>query len=410
MSDRHDLLDLPILDELGAELARAFRAAEADEAPARPTPSSVTPSAAGAPFRAGRTPAPPSGRPPRRRPARLTRWAAVAAATAVAIGGVAVLDPWGGSGLGPAAASAAEVLRRAAGAAERDLTPALPRADQYAYTDIVSLDSATTIDGSGRSIRDSTEFALTRTRTWSSVGRPSVAVSRTLRKTPLGALPPALTLGPQELEATGPTPSNTPRRRPGTTDANGDERTPLGRDVYHLGAEELGADDLRAYPTDAAAILRRLRVATAGQSRSPNGALWVAINDALRETPLTPPLRAGLYRALAALPGVRLDGETTDRLGRRAVSLSYQEPGTWERETLLLDARTYGLLGTQEVVAANAGSTPRGVAPTTTTVERATVLAEDDPRPAYPAGTVTSESLVLHSGVTDSAGEAPADR
>jgi hypothetical protein len=398
MSDQHDLLDLPILDELGADLGRAFRAAEGRrDAPAA---SSRTHDAAEGSGFAARAAA--GGR--RRRGAR---WGVVAVAAAAVAGAFVAVDPWGGnSGLGPAQATAAGVLRRAAAVAQGDPATVLPRADQYAYADVLSLNSVVSVTGAGAAAHDETVFVLSRRQTWSSIAHRSVALERPLQETRPGAPPPALTLRPRDLEglrrATAPDRAQTV---PGRRDADGVVRVPLGRATYRLGQEELTAAELRGYPTEAAAILRRLRVATAGQGRSPNGELWVAINDALRDVPLPAPLAAGLYRALAAVPGVTLDGPTTDRLGRRAVRLSYQEPGTWERETLLLDARTFRRLGNQTVVASTAGPTPRGVATTRTTLDATTTVPRgDDPRPPYPAGTVTGESLVLRSGVTDRVG------
>lgn len=409
MSDQHDLLDLPILDELGGDLARAFRAAEGH----REDPAAS--SRAHGATKGSRAPARVAENRRGRRGLRSARWGAVAVAAAVVAGTLVAVDPWGGDrGLGPAQATAAGVLRRAATVASNDPAAILPRADQYAYSDVLSLTMGTLVatTGSATATPDETTFLLSRRQTWSSVAHRSVALERSLYETRPGAPPPALTLRPRDLDgrrrATAP---ERPQAVPGRREADGVVRVPLGRAVYRLGQEALTAAELRAYPTDAAAILRRLRVATADEGRSPNGELWVAINDALRDVPLPAPLAAGLYRALAALPGVTLDGPTTDRLGRRAVRLSYQEPGTWERETLLLDARSLRRLGNQTVVASRVGPTPPGVAPTRTTLDATTTVPHgDDPRPPYPVGTVTGESLVLRSGVTDRVGGPLVDR
>jgi hypothetical protein len=397
MSDRHDPLDLPILDELGDDLARAFRAAEHTAAGA--AAESTTPMA-------------PDGGPERhapRRPGVLRRrgrrWATGAVAATLTVGAVIVALPWGGDGqLGPAEATAAAVLRRAAGAAGRLPTNVPPRADQYAYTDELMLTSVTDVTGVGARAIARTSFLLGRRRTWSSTGHASVAVERTLRETLPGAPPPDLTLSPRELDAADDDIPPAPQRLPGRRASEEETRVPLGRAVYRLGDETLSAAALRSYPTDASSILRRLRASTAGQGRSPNGALWVAITDALRSVPVPAPLAAGLYRALAILPGVTLNGETVDRLGRRALRLSYQEPGTWERQILLIAADTYRRLGDQTVVAARVGVPARGVPPTRTTVDGASVPAGDDTRPPFPPGTVTSESLIVRAGVTDRVG------
>ncbi|WP_022928649.1 CU044_5270 family protein [Patulibacter americanus] len=381
MSDQHDLLDLPILDELGAEMARAFRAAEADGTRGvRPT---------GARRRAVRRVGPP----------------VAALITALAVGAAVVVAPWSGSGgLGPSEATAAGVLTRAAAVARAEGATRLPRAEQFAYTDELTVHGVYDAVASGASARRSAFFQLKRTRRWQSAARRGVATQRTLDETRPGALPPTLTVDPGELRADGRPPTAT-QTVPGDRLADGSIRTPLGRTKTSLGGEELSPAELRDYPTQPAAIVRRLRRATAGQGRSPNGELWVAINDALRGAPLPGPLTAGLYRALATLPGVTLDAPGTDRLGRRVTRLSYQEPGTWERQVLLLDARTYRRLGEQTVVASAPGPVPPGVPPKRTTVDRTTtVLQGDDPRPGFPPGTVLYETLVLRSGVADRVG------
>jgi hypothetical protein len=374
MSDRHDLLDLPILDELGADLSRAFRAAEAEARPAR------------------------RGRVPR------GRWPAFALAAALAVLAVVAVAPWTGPGtLGPADATAAQVLARAADVAARDGRTVVPGSGQYAFSDEVAVTGVFDAIARGPAARRSAVFQLTRRQTWQSATRPSVAKQWTLDETPPGALPPTLTVEREDLRPAGPGATST-QTVPGRRGADGSVRIPVGRARVALGSEELSAAAVRAYPTEPEAILRRLRTATAGQGPSPNGALWIAINDALRGPPLPGRLTAGLYRALATLPGVTLDGSARDRLGRQAVRLGYHEPGSRERRTLLLDARTYRRLGEQTVVASADGAVPNTAPPTATTAAGATTEAADAATPAFPAGTVLSESLVLRAGVTDRIG------
>lgn len=353
-SDQHDLLDLPILDELGDDLARAFRAAEAETRPAR------------------------RGRVPH------GRWRVVAVAAALAVLAVVAVAPWSGPGtLGPADATAAQVLARAADVAERDGRTLVPGPGEYAFSDEVAVTGAFDATATGPAARRSAVFHLTRRQTWQSATRRGVAKRWTLDQTQPGALPPTLTVRPEDLRPAGPG-TTTRQVVPGRRGADGSVRTPVGRAQVRLGSEALSADAVRDYPTDPAAILRRLRRATAGQGPSANGELWVAINDALRGPPLPGRLVAGLYRAAATLPGVTLAGSARDRLGRRAVQLGYQEPGSRERQTLLLDAATYRRLGEQTVVAPSDGTAGE--------------------TPAFPVGTVLYETLVLRAGVTDRLG------
>ncbi|MER5419831.1 CU044_5270 family protein [Streptosporangium roseum] len=62
--------------------------------------------------------------------------------------------------------------------------------------------------------------------------------------------------------------------------------------------------------------------------------------------PASPKVRASAYRILAALPGIRAEGEMTDPLGRRGQALSYQEeiePGLFSKVRIVVDPST-GLL------------------------------------------------------------------
>ncbi|SDM61075.1 CU044_5270 family protein [Nonomuraea jiangxiensis] len=68
--------------------------------------------------------------------------------------------------------------------------------------------------------------------------------------------------------------------------------------------------------------------------------------DILSGLPASPEVRASAYRILAALPGIRAEGEMTDPLGRRGPTLSYQEeiePGLFSKVQLVIDPST-GLL------------------------------------------------------------------
>lgn len=384
MSDQHDLLDLPILDELGGDLARAFRAAEAPSSRARRTAATLPAAAAS---------------PPRRRYGRRRRWATASVATVLAMGAAAALLPGDDpGGLGVDDAAAAGLLRRAAHLADGTNASAMPRKEQYAYSDVLSLASVINAEAtSGKTIRDSTTFVLGRRRTWSSAGRPGVAIQRTLAETSPGAPPPAMVVDPDDPEGDTGRPSTTATPRlPGERLADGSVRAPLGRARYTLGGEQLSPAQLLAFPTDPKAILARLRRTTAGRGPSPDGEVWAVINDALRDLPLPRALAAGLYRALALLPGVTVDGVITDRLGRRATRIGYQEPGTWERVTLLLDPRTSRRLGDQIVIAPTAVPRPSG--------EPSDGRPLNLPPSPYPAGTVIAETLVLRSGVTNRIG------
>ncbi|MGE4425883.1 MAG: CU044_5270 family protein [Solirubrobacteraceae bacterium] len=427
MPDRRDpSLDLPILDELGTELSRAFTAHEASSTPDTASTDSASLDAwqtlAGSPTRnaaptlvasptaegdrehhAAAPPAPDAAPPShaarraRGRPRPLLQWSVLGVVVAGVVAIVVAVSSGIGEGeLGPSDASARAVLDRAATTAERQAAVLPPRADEYWFRDEVNLNAAIDGDMAADDLRAATSFEMSRRRTWSSPDRPSMYLSRTFVRTKGGAAPPALRTGEDDRHDGAAVPL--PVLRP---DDPGTGRQALGRTPYVLGTA-LTREELLAYPTGPEAIRRRLAEDVADTGRSPNGAIWVAINDALPDVPLPPRLAAGMYRTLGRLPGVRLGGRTVDRLGRPALQITYQEPGTWERDVLLLDPDSYARLGDRSVVTRTAGTVPAGVPATVTTAADGTTgPTPADPRSPYPPGTITGESLVLKTGVTD---------
>ena len=83
----------------------------------------------------------------------------------------------------------------------------------------------------------------------------------------------------------------------------------------------------------------------------------VAIQDAYLEMPLRPAVRAAMLRYLAATPSLTYSGAATDRAGRNAVAFSVVSSyaGLPTRYTLLIDARTGGLLDYEETLTQTAG-------------------------------------------------------
>lgn len=83
----------------------------------------------------------------------------------------------------------------------------------------------------------------------------------------------------------------------------------------------------------------------------------VAITDLAREQPLPPPVRAAVLRYLAATPGLRLTGAVDDRSGRPglAVHLDTDHGGLPNRDTLIIDAVTGTLLGSEEMLTEDPG-------------------------------------------------------
>ncbi len=250
----------------------------------------------------------------RRRAARGGALTGVALTLAAGIAAVAVIVLTAStvSG-GPPAADAAVVLRTAANSILRQPSNALGPG-QYWYTKSVA-----TWSGPRRIFRD---------QEW--VGRDGAGVDRSL----VG--------GRRELQIT---------------------RLPSSARPFIFGQGAVSYAQLRALPTDMAALGARLDELAAGQQRALirkdewgplRGAggrafvLFTLIRSAF-EDPTSPALRAALYRLAASLPGVRLDGPLHDHAGRRGVGISVGL-GTLERFRIVINPGTGQLLETQRIL------------------------------------------------------------
>ncbi|SEG89668.1 hypothetical protein SAMN04489712_12421 [Thermomonospora echinospora] len=103
----------------------------------------------------------------------------------------------------------------------------------------------------------------------------------------------------------------------------------------------------------------------------------------LTTRPASPQVRAAAFRLLADTPGIRSIGTVTDRAGRRGIGLAARATkddggGTVYDEVLILEPKTYRILGEQQMIVKAAGPY-RGMAP----------------------GTVLSHTVVHHAGWTD---------
>jgi hypothetical protein len=83
----------------------------------------------------------------------------------------------------------------------------------------------------------------------------------------------------------------------------------------------------------------------------------MAIKDAYLEMPLPPSTRAAVLRYLAATPGLRIDGEVSDRLGRPGLAFSVDSDfsGLPTRYTAILDQASGRLLDFEEELTTRAG-------------------------------------------------------
>jgi hypothetical protein len=83
----------------------------------------------------------------------------------------------------------------------------------------------------------------------------------------------------------------------------------------------------------------------------------VAVTDLARERVLSPAVRADILRTVAKLPGIKYDGEVTDRAGRHglAFSLVSDYGGLPTRYTLIVDPAGGALLGYEQMLTTRAG-------------------------------------------------------
>jgi hypothetical protein len=144
---------------------------------------------------------------------------------------------------------------------------------------------------------------------------------------------------------------------------------------YLIGRVRLSRRELLAFPTDPDAIVARMRAAEPGATSAD---LFDGIAGALREAPAPPKLRAGLFGALARVPGVRLIGATHDPRGRVAVAIGL-DAGGGTRTELFLNPKTGELLA-----------------------ERVIITEPPAGRSALPAGTTLTSTVYLRRVPVDS--------
>jgi hypothetical protein len=122
----------------------------------------------------------------------------------------------------------------------------------------------------------------------------------------------------------------------------------IGLTRYRLGPIRLTRAGMLAFPTDPQTIYKRLNDAYQGNGHSREGEMFTEIGDALRETAVPAGLRAGLYGALALIPGVELVGDVTDRAGRHGTAVAFTEVGM--RNELIFDPATSEMLAERTVL------------------------------------------------------------
>jgi hypothetical protein len=141
---------------------------------------------------------------------------------------------------------------------------------------------------------------------------------------------------------------------------------------------------LRALPANVDALYKVVRrEAGKGSAAWQRHEMFTVIGDLLRRDPVPAPVRAALYRVAARIPGIRALGLTHDGLGRPALAIALNDTLYGERDELLFDPRTAGLLGETSVV------------------------VKPGPRYHVKPGTVRTGSTYITSGIVKRIGQHP---
>jgi hypothetical protein len=113
---------------------------------------------------------------------------------------------------------------------------------------------------------------------------------------------------------------------------------------------------LRSLPTDPKALLALIDKQSGQASPGRDAAVFSTIQVLMRRSVLPPRLRAALYGALAAIPGVHFAKDVTDAAGRHGVALYRIDEG-YLRTDVIIDPTTYAYLGHRAIVVKNHTST-----------------------------------------------------
>ncbi|MFJ4618927.1 CU044_5270 family protein [Streptomyces sp. NPDC088812] len=161
----------------------------------------------------------------------------------------------------------------------------------------------------------------------------------------------------------------------------------------HLADWSSSYNHLKTLPTDPDAMydwLRRMSqqgfmTAAVGSTwypvEEPEQAMLLAAGTVLEDTLLPPAQSAALYRAVARIPGVTVDEDAVDVLGRHAVAIARQGRKIPARVEWFFDSETHEFLGRRSVATEDSGGLKKG--------------------------TVTYDSAVVRRAVVDKAGERP---
>jgi hypothetical protein len=150
---------------------------------------------------------------------------------------------------------------------------------------------------------------------------------------------------------------------------------------------------LRSLPTDPKALLASLSAKVGTEPRGDeapgrDGLLFANIVQLIRNTRIgaPPKTQAALYRAIATLHGVRVENNMVDGLGRHLIGVT--QGSTYQ--FVLLDPRSYQVLGMQSVWSGNPAPTP-----TAAGLAKSKKFTIDLPKGAITYGLVTVTTAIV---------------
>ncbi|WP_406117614.1 CU044_5270 family protein [Streptomyces anulatus] len=141
-------------------------------------------------------------------------------------------------------------------------------------------------------------------------------------------------------------------------------------------------DYLRTLPTDPGLLLKKIYDETGGMGNGPDQQAFSTIGDLLREQVVPPKLAAGLYRAVARIPGVVLLDDSVDAAGRHGVAIARTDEADGARTEWIFDRETYTYLGERTVQTRDAEGIEAGTVRGRTAVTDRAVVDAVKQRPA----------------------------
>ncbi|MFD8151611.1 CU044_5270 family protein [Streptomyces sp. NPDC059720] len=147
-------------------------------------------------------------------------------------------------------------------------------------------------------------------------------------------------------------------------------------------------------PDDPAVVLKKVRAYYPGEGASEGEEAMRALSVLFASQPVPPQALAKLYRALAAVPGVKVtDRLVRDLAGRDALAVGHAEKGQTVRREILIDPHTYQYLGDRWLVVKDHKDMFPG--------------ADDTPDRLWKAGELMFQNAFLATGVVDHKGDRP---